>query len=78
MLNTEFDFYLAHQDELVKKYLNKHIVIVGSEVVGAYNSKSEAYVEAAKKFELGKFFIQHCTPGDSSYTQTFHSRVTFQ
>lgn len=77
MLNTEFDYYLAHQSELVKEYLNKYIIIVGTQVVGAYSSEAEAYVNASKNFELGKFLIQHCTPGESSYTQIFHSRVTF-
>ncbi|MCD8312950.1 MAG: DUF5678 domain-containing protein [Bacteroidales bacterium] len=77
MLKKEFDFYLKHQNELVRKYNGKYLVIVGEEVVGAYNSEMDAYVNAQKKYELGTFLIQECTPGEEAYTQVFHSRVKF-
>lgn len=77
MLEKEFEYYLKHQAELVKKYNGKHIVIIGDEVVGVYDSDEEAYFASAKEYELGTFLIQYCEPGEDSYTQTFHSRVTF-
>ena len=76
-LEKEFKFYLDHQDELVKKYNSKFLVIKEQEIVGVYNSQIEAYNEAKKKYEIGSFLIQYCSPGESAYTQTFHSRVAF-
>lgn len=77
MLDKEFKYYIDHQDELVKKYNNKFIVIKNNIIIGAYDSELEAYNETLKKHELGTFLIQHCLPGKDSHTVTFHSRVIF-
>jgi len=77
MLEKEFNYYKENQDELVKRYKDKFLVIVGEEVVEVHNSELEAYTEAKKKYEPGRFLIQHCLPGKNSYTQTYHSRVSF-
>ncbi len=77
MLQKEFQYYLDNQEELVKKYLNKFLVIKNQEVVGVFVSKQEAYDNATSKYELGTFLIQHCLPGTMSHTQTFHSQVIF-
>ena len=75
MLPEEFQYYLDHQSELLKKYNGKFIVIKDEHVIGSYNSQSEAYDESIKTNELGTFLIQHCLPGSDGYTQTFHSRA---
>ncbi len=72
-----FDYYLAHQNELVALYDGKHIVLVGDKVVGAFDTMEEAYNFATANYEFGQFLIQLCTPGEEAYTQTFHSRVVF-
>lgn len=77
MLEKEFKFYLDHQDELVEKYEGKFLVIIGKEVIGAFDSEDEAYFTTEKDHEPGTFLIQFCEKGDSSYTQVFHSRVSF-
>ena len=77
MLKEEFDFYLQNQNELVKKYNNKFIVIKIKNVIGFYDTQEQAYNETKKQHELGTFLIQFCTPGQTAYTQTFHSRVSF-
>ena len=74
-LQDEFEYYLAHQDELVKKYNGKFVAIKGHSVLGAYNSELEAIKKTAKEHALGTFLVQKCEPGEESYTQTFHSRV---
>jgi len=76
-LEKDFDFYLNHQDELVKKYNGKYIVIKNGEVLGSYESDIEAVEETTKMHELGTFLVQYCSPGDKSYTSHFHSRVVF-
>jgi hypothetical protein len=77
MLEKEFKYYLANQDELVKQYNGKFIVIVDEQVTGAYDSNVQAYTEASKKYPAGSFLIQKCSPGIQDYTQTFYSRVSF-
>tara|TARA_Y100000310_G_scaffold233993_1_gene236891 strand:+ start:1502 stop:1738 length:237 start_codon:yes stop_codon:yes gene_type:complete len=78
MLEKEFRFYKDHQEELVKKHNGKFLAIVGEEVQGVYESDLDAYTETKKNHNVGTFLIQHCLPGENSYTQTFHSRVDFR
>ena len=76
-LKTEFDYYVAHQAELVKKYKGRYIVIVGNAVLGAYGSTLEAITATEKTHAMGTFFVQKCEGGKENYTQSFHSRVSF-
>jgi len=76
-LEKEFKYYLDHQDELITKFNGKFIVIKDCKVIGAYNSALEAVEETSKHYELGTFLVQKCEPGSDSYTQTYHSRVSF-
>jgi hypothetical protein len=78
MLDKEFKYYTDNQEELVKNYNGKFLVIKDKKIEGAYNSQLEAYTEAKKKFEVGTFLIQRCSSGSINYTHSFHSRVTFQ
>ena len=76
-LEKEFEYYLKHQEELVKKYKGKFIVIKNDTVLGAYETELGAVEETSKKHELGTFLVQKCEPGSDSYTHTYHSRVSF-
>ncbi len=76
-LQTEFDFYLAHQAKLVEKYDGKYVAIKNGEVLGAYDDEMTAVTETQKSHELGTFLIQKVSQGDSEYSQTFHTRVVF-
>jgi hypothetical protein len=75
LLVKEFNWYVAHQPELVEKYNGKHLVIRDEKVAGAYNSSREAIIEAKKDYELGTFMVQLCTPGEEAYTRTFYSPI---
>ena len=77
-LEKEFKYYIKHQDELVKQYNGKFIVIKNRKVIGVYDSQSEAIEKTMEEHELGTFLVQKCEPGDESYTQTYHSRVAFR
>lgn len=76
-LEALFNYYLANQDEIVKEYNGKHIVLVDNSIVGAFDTMEDAYNYAAANYELGTFLIQLCTPGTDAYTQTFLTRVIF-
>jgi hypothetical protein len=75
MLEQEFKYYLKNQDELLKKFNGRFIVIKGDKVLGDYSSEIEALSETRKSHEVGTFLIQQCTPGNNAYTETYHSRV---
>lgn len=76
-LKREFEYYLAHQDELVKKYNGRFIAIKNGVVLGAYPDAATAVTEAQKSHALGTFLVQKVEPGSAAYTQTFHSRIAF-
>lgn len=76
-LRKQFNYYLSHQAELVKKYNGKVVVIHDEIVDGAYESELDAVAQAEKKYKLGTFLVQKVEPGTESYTQVFHSRVAF-
>jgi len=76
-LTEQFNWYLENQENLVERYNGKILVIKDKEIAGVYDSEDEALIEATKRFGLGNFIIQLCTPGNDAYTQTFHSRVVF-
>jgi hypothetical protein len=73
MLEKEFQYYLDHQSELVKKYDGKYLTIKENEVIGVYDDKNQAYFEEQKKHDLGTFLIQFCAPGSMFYTQNYYS-----
>lgn len=75
MLEKEFKYYLDHQEELIKKYKGRFIVIRNDEVIGDYSTEQEAYEKSKIIYKVGTFLIQLCSPGKSDYTSTFHSRV---
>ncbi len=74
MLDTEFQYYITHQEELVKKYKGKHIVIIGTNVVGIYDSLNAAYFSCEKQYKPGTFFIQKCVSGNEAYTLHFRNQ----
>ncbi len=74
-LEKEFEFFLDHKDDLVKKYDGRYVVIKDAKVIGDYAEEVDAIRETKKHHELGTFLVQKCEPGSESYTQTFHSRV---
>ena len=76
-LREEFNYYLAHQGELVKKHNGKYIVIKNRQVIGVYDSELEAVTETSKQHELGTFLVQKCEPGTDSYRRIYHSGVAF-
>lgn len=77
MLKEQFNWYLENQSDLVKKYNGKFLVIKDKSVAGVFDREDLALIDSEKKYGLGNFIIQECTPGEGSYTHIFHSRVIF-
>jgi len=78
MLDAEFRYYIDNQDEIVKSYNGKVVVIKDNQVKDAYDDYQQAHVESVKKYRLGTFLLQLCTPGDEAYTIKFNRpNITF-
>ena len=43
-----FDYYLAHQDDMIKLYDGKFIAIKGTRVLGAYDNQGDALRKQAR------------------------------
>lgn len=76
-LEKEFQYYIDNQGELVKEYEGKFIVIKDCKVIGAYDSELEAVETTSEEHKLGTFLVQKCEAGEESFSQTYHSRVSF-
>jgi hypothetical protein len=74
-LQKEFEYFRAHQDELVAKYNGRFVVIKDDAVIAVFDDQARAVLETQKKHPLGTFLVQRVAPGTSAYTRTFHSRV---
>jgi hypothetical protein len=75
-LKKEYEYYLAHKEELDRQYSGKAIVIKGNVVIGVYSSRVEAFQDAQREHEPGTFLIQICGP-EGERPVVFHSRVAF-
>lgn len=76
-LKKEFEYYLAHQDEFVRRYNGRVIVIKDGSVLGDYDSELVAVNETKKTHPVGTFLVQRVSPGTAAYARTYHSRVAF-
>lgn len=76
-LEKEFRYFLDHRAELLEKYRGKVVVIRDEKVIGSYNDELSAIDATKQKFEVGTFLVQKVEADEESYTQTFHSRVSF-
>lgn len=75
MFEKEYEYYIKNQDQLVKEFDNKFIVIMDRQVVGAYKSYTEAYFGALKFGKFGAFFIQYCSQVKAIYNDAFPSQL---
>jgi hypothetical protein len=62
MLGKEYQFYIDNRNSLIKKHLDKFIVIKGKRFIASYDTHEMAYNESIKNFPEGTFLIQHCVP----------------
>jgi hypothetical protein len=59
-LEQEFNFYLKNQEDLVRQYNGKFVVIKDSKVIGSYDNELQAVTETSKQHELGTFLVTAC------------------
>jgi hypothetical protein len=57
MLEREFEYYENNKSEIREKYIGKRIVIIGEQIIAAYDGMEEAYQETIKTYTPGTFMI---------------------
>jgi len=70
MFTKELEFFINNQEQLVRQYKGKVLVIKDDTILGVYSTPLEAYLESQKTHELGTFMIQPCEPGPDAYSVT--------
>ena len=75
-LEEQLDYFIANQDELVRKHRGKVLVLRDREVVGVFNTALEAYLDAEARYEAGTYAIQECVAGPEAYTVNFALPLT--
>ena len=63
-----FDWYVANYRDLCKKYGDCFLAIKNCNVIGVYNTFSDAVEQTLKTEEVGTFNIQECNGEESAYT----------
>lgn len=63
LLQSQYDFYISHEAELLQKYNGMHLVIDDSLQVHPFSGAKEAYRYGAANFGGGHFLLQECKPG---------------
>ncbi|MES2387286.1 MAG: hypothetical protein V4543_04750 [Bacteroidota bacterium] len=66
----DFKYYLENQEELVKKYNSRWLVIKEQQVVADLGNGMDAYDWGRDNLgEETEYIIQLCTPGPAAYTR---------
>lgn len=71
----EFKYFQDHQEELINEFPDKFVVIKGQQVIGAYDTVTEAYLETNKSHDEGSYIIQMASREAQNNPQIFHSRI---
>ena len=78
ILEKEFEYFTENHSELYNQYPNRYLVIKDQKVLFDEDSVKHALEVSQKNgLEPGTYIIQKCEEGVDSYTQIYHSRVTF-
>jgi hypothetical protein len=59
MLDKQIRFYRKNKPQFEEMYNGKYIIIKNMQVLGVYETHSEAYYEAIKNNDIGSFIIEH-------------------
>ena len=58
IIQEAIDYYKANRQDFITQYANKHLLIVGTEIIGVYDTNSKA-AEVARNLAAGTYIIEH-------------------
>ena len=77
VLLRQLDYYKIHQQEFLKDYNGKVLLIQNEQLVKTFDDRTSAYQYGKKNLDPGTYFIIKCTPGDKEYTVNYASVFRF-
>ncbi|MHC6204131.1 hypothetical protein ACYULU_13180 [Breznakiellaceae bacterium SP9] len=76
MMQDDFEFYDANQDEIVDGHINEFVIIKNAGVAGYYANEMDAF--AVMKNEVpGTFMVKKCKPKGQDMLVYRTNRVAF-
>ena len=72
-LQEDFTYYRENQEEFVRNFDGRVVVIKNRNILGDFESQLEAVTEISKDHEKGTFLVQRVSHGDEAYTMRFFS-----
>lgn len=70
----EYLWFEAHEEELLRRYFGRYIVIKGEEVIGDYGSRKLARQQTLKHHRPGTFIIHLCAEKDQRRAPRLNGR----
>ena len=74
MFEAENKFFEENKTALRERYLGKRLVIVKDQILGVYDTDTEAIAETSKSMELGTFCVKYI-PVDPA--EEYHRILSF-
>ena len=65
ILTKETEVFNVHLDEWRNTQMGKFVLIKGEQVVGFYDSLTDAFSEGSKRYGLEDFFVKQIIPRDT-------------
>lgn len=66
----DFKFFVENYKKFYSEYGHKFIAIKNQQVLGVFDSPSEAIVKLSGQYQVGTYCIQECSGDESAYHVT--------
>ena len=76
MINNDFEYYAANQEQIVRDHLDEYVVIKDSTVIGYFKEESKAF-QSMKDNELGTFIVKKCQEPGTDVITYYNDSVAF-
>jgi hypothetical protein len=76
MIQDDFEYYMSHQEEIVKDHLGEFVVIKDSSIIGYFKEEAKAF-ESMKGNELETFIVKKCQEPGTDVVTYYNNRVAF-
>lgn len=75
-IKEAYDYYKAHQDEIVSDHIDEYVVIKGQQICGYYENEEEAFDSMIGE-ELETFIVQKCQEPGTDIANYYNNAVAF-
>jgi len=72
----EFDYYDAHQDEIVAGHIGEIAIIKDHSVKGYYKTMDDA-LEASRNYPVETFLLKDCRPKGTDVVRLYNRTIRF-